>query len=52
MKNSRRWKSPLAEEIANGEVEVTIKDNEVVVELKGPGSVGEAEHDKRARLCA
>ena len=36
----------LAEEIANGQVEVTIKDNEVVVELKGPGSVGEAEHDK------
>ena len=36
----------LAEEIANGEVEVTIQDNQVVVELKGPGSVGEAEKDK------
>jgi chemotaxis protein MotB len=36
----------LAEEIANGEVEVTIQDNQVVVELKGPGSVGEAEKDQ------
>ena len=36
----------LAEEVANGQVEVTIKDDQVVVELKGPGSVGEAEKDK------
>ena len=36
----------LAEEIANGEVMVTIQDNQVVVELKGPGSVGEAEKDQ------
>ena len=35
----------LAEEIANGQVSVTIKDDQVVVELNGPGSVGEAEND-------
>ena len=41
----QKVETALAEEIANGEVEVTIKDNQVVVELNGPGSVGEAESE-------
>ena len=35
----------LAEEIANGRVEVIVQDDLLVVELKGRGSVGEAESD-------
>ncbi|MBT3435999.1 MAG: OmpA family protein [Oceanospirillaceae bacterium] len=35
----------LAEEIAKGQVEVTIKDDQIVVELKGPGSAGESNND-------
>lgn len=35
----------LAEELANGQIEVTIKDNELVVELIGSGSPGKAESD-------
>ena len=41
----QKVETALAEEIANGEVEVTIKDNQVVVELNGPGSVGEGESE-------
>ena len=41
----QKVETALAEEIANGEVEVTSKDNQVVVELNGPGSVGEAENE-------
>jgi chemotaxis protein MotB len=41
----QKVETALAEEIANGQVLVTIKDDQVVVELKGPGSVGEAEND-------
>ena len=41
----QKVETALAEEIANGEVEVTIKDNQVVVELNGPGSVGEVESE-------
>ena len=41
----QKVETALAEEIANGEVEVTIKDNQVVVELNGPGSVGEAKNE-------
>ena len=33
----------LAEEIAKGQVEVTIQDDQIVVELKGPGSAGESD---------
>ena len=35
----------LAEEIANGQVDVSIQDDQVVVELKGPGSDGETDKD-------
>ena len=41
----QKVETALAEEIANGEVEVTIKDNQVVVELNGTGSVGEGESE-------
>ena len=41
----QKVETALAEEIANGQVSVTIKDDQLVVELKGPGSVGEAERD-------
>jgi chemotaxis protein MotB len=41
----QKVETALAEEIANGQVSVTIKDDQIVVELKGPGSVGEAEND-------
>ena len=41
----QKVETALAEEVANGEVEVTIKDNQVVVELNGPGSVGEGESE-------
>ena len=41
----QKVETALAEEIANGQVSVTIKDDQLVVELKGPGSVGEAEND-------
>jgi chemotaxis protein MotB len=41
----QKIETALAEEIANGQVSVTIKDDQIVVELKGPGSVGEAEND-------
>ena len=41
----QKIETALAEEIANGQVSVTIKDDQIVVELKGPGSVGEAESD-------
>jgi chemotaxis protein MotB len=35
----------LAEEIANGQVAVSIQDDQVVVELKGPGNDGETDKD-------
>ena len=35
----------LAEEIANGQVEIIVQDDLLVVQLQGPGSVGEAESD-------
>jgi len=41
----RKAEITLAEEIANGQVEVVVQDDLLVVELKGPGSVGEAERD-------
>ena len=41
----QKVETALAEEMANGQVSVTIKDDQIVVELKGPGSVGEAESD-------
>lgn len=41
----QKIETALAEEIANGQVSVTIKDDQIVVELKGPGSAGEAEND-------
>jgi chemotaxis protein MotB len=40
----QKVETALAEEIANGQVSVTIKDDQIVVELKGPSS-GEAEND-------
>ena len=34
-----------AEEMANGQVEIIVRDDLLVVQLQGPGSVGEAESD-------
>jgi len=36
----------LAKEIANGQVTVSIQDDQLVVELKGPGNQGEPDKDK------
>jgi chemotaxis protein MotB len=41
----KKVETALAEEITNGQVSVTIKDDQIVVALKGPGSAGEAEND-------